>query len=55
MNWQIKMHEIMALKLGVCTVITEGRKVPQRALYGYTDIYTVDVAYFAHCGILFLK
>lgn len=29
--------------------------MPQRALYGCTDIYTVDVAYFAHCGIRFFE
>lgn len=38
-----------------CTATAEGRKVPQRALYGRTDIYTVDVANFACCVILVLK
>lgn len=44
MNWQIRMHEN---EIELCTATTEGRKVPQRALYICTDIYTI-VAYFAY-------
>lgn len=38
------MHEN---EIELCTATTEGRKVPQCALYSCTDIYTI-VAYFAY-------
>lgn len=38
------MHEN---EIELCTATTEGREVPQRALYSCTDIYTI-VAYVAY-------
>lgn len=36
-----------------CITAAEGSEVPRRAHFGCTDIYTIHVAYFTHCGIFF--
>lgn len=36
-----------------CVTAAEGSEVPRRAHFGCTDIYTIHVAYFTHCGIFF--
>lgn len=45
MNWQIQMHEIMAKNW---LYSNDRRQESASALYGCTNIYTVDVAFFAH-------
>lgn len=53
MNWQKKCMKSWRENW----VYSNNRRqeVPHCALYGCTDIYTIDVAYFAHCGICFFE